>query len=63
MDRDRVAVWVEDDYLEKTTGGVSADHQHAVTALAYEAKWNADCGLDVVVRDTVPASTVRDLHR
>ncbi len=62
MDRDGFVVWVEDDNLEKATSSISADHQHAVITLAYNTKRNTDCGSYVVVRDGVPASTVRDLH-
>ncbi len=62
MDGDGFVVWVKDDNLEKASDGVRADHQHAVIVLANEPEWNADCGSDVVVRDGVPPSTVRDLH-
>ena len=62
MDRNGFVVWVEYDNLEKATSGISADHQHAVIALAYNTKRDTDCGSYVVVCDGVPASTVRDLH-
>ena len=53
---------IKHDDLEQATGGISANQQYAVLSLANQAQRDADRGLDVLVGDSVPSSTVRDLQ-
>lgn len=61
VDRYRLTVIVENDDLKQATGSVCADVEVAV-ALPNHTDGVADCVVDVLICDTVPAGIVRDLH-
>lgn len=61
MDRDRLAVIVENNDLKKPTGPVRADVEVAL-ALTHNADSVANCVLDVLVRNPVFAGVIRNLH-
>jgi len=63
VDGDGVVVGVEHDDFEQASSGISADHQHPVHALPHEADWDRDRGPDVLVSDSMPPSTLSNLHR
>ena len=62
MDDDGVVIGVEHDDFEQAPSGISADHQHPVDALPHEAERDRDRGEDVLVGDSVPSSTFRNVH-
>ncbi len=62
MDGDGVVIGVEHDDFEQAPGGVSADHQNPVAALAYDAERDRDRCKDLLVGDAVPPSALRNLH-
>jgi hypothetical protein len=62
MDGDRLLLWVEHDDLEEAASPVSADHQYSIPVLKDQTQGHTHRGADVLVRNGVPTSTVRDVH-
>jgi len=62
VDGDGVVIGIEHDDFEQAPSGISADHQHPVAALPHEAERDRDRCQDVLVSDSVPPSTLRNLH-
>lgn len=62
MDRDGVVARVEHNDLEQTARAIGTDHQHPILALEHEAQRDTHRSLDVLVGNSMPSSTARDLH-
>ncbi len=61
VNRHRLAIVIENNDLKEPAGPVGTNVEVTVT-LIHDANGVADRVLDVVVRDTVLAGVVRDLH-